>query len=303
MENHWSDKKEKGNIFLLKLTIKLVKICPKFLLDFLIGIVSWFYWVFSKNERKNLKLYRKHLENFTQNSYKFKHGTYHHFFSFAQSICDKFAAWQGIIGYNDVDIIHEDFLLKELVSPQKGQIILVSHFGNIEITNAISENFDGFLMNILMYNKHSQKFNQILNSARETKINMVYVDELDIQMMLKLKNLLDNGEHIGIMGDRVPLGNNRTIEIEFFGKKAQFSQGAYLLSGLLDTKISTLWCQKIKGRYQIELLPLCETVILKKDKPKSIEPYVKDYVKELEKRCIQTPYQWYNFYDFWRENV
>lgn len=130
---------------------------------------------------------------------------------------------------------------------------------------------------------------------------MVYVDELDIQTMLKLKSLLDSGEHIGIMGDRTPLHNNRMTKIDFLGKKASFPQGPFLLSGLLHAKISTLWCQKINGVYEIELCPLCDGIKLTKDKEESIKPYLSLYVKELEKRCLQTPYQWYNFYDFWSE--
>ncbi len=257
--------------------------------------------MFSKDERENINLYRQHLIDFTGNKEILPYGTFYHFYSFANSICDKFAAWQGRIGINDVILKNEDFLLKELVNPAKGQIILVSHFGNIEITNAISENFDGFILNALTYDKNSKNFNQVLNSIQKTKIKFICVEELNIQSMMELNNLLLAGEHIGIMGDRIPIHNSKKSKVTFLGKDAYFPQGAFLLSGLLDVKISTLWCQKIDGKYEIELCHLCDGIKLLRDKSASIKPYLNAYVKELEKRCIKTPYQWYNFYDFWSE--
>ncbi|MBS9782796.1 MAG: hypothetical protein KGV43_03245 [Arcobacter sp.] len=302
MSKHWAQNKEKGNMFFLKITIILVKYCPKILLDFLIKSISFIYFLISQNERRYIQYYRRNLATFSNNEHFFKYGVYKHFHSFAETICDKFAVYQGKIKSEHVDLVNKDFLLKELVNPKKGQIILVSHFGNVEISNAISEQFDGFYMNILLYDKNSQKFNQSLNTFKKNKINFIHVDTLDIASMLKLSKLLDKGEHIGIMGDRIPIKSARVSKVKFLGKEALFPQGAFLLAGLLHVKISTLWTQKINGRYKIELCPLSEQIKLSKDKEKSIRPHLEKYIKELEKRCIQSPYEWYNFFDFWSED-
>ena len=55
--------------------------------------------------------------------------------------------------------------------------------------------------------------------------------------MLNLGNLLDNGEHIAIMADRVPIKSEKVAKVEFLGKTANFSIGAYLIAGILKAEI------------------------------------------------------------------
>ena len=118
--------------------------------------------------------------------------------------------------------------------------------------------------------------------------------------MLELKNIVESGEHIGIMGDRTPLGGDKAARVKFLGKEAGFNYGPYLIAGILGVKISSLWCQKIEGKFRIELVPLASTVKLGRDRAAAAREYLQIYVRELENRCKQTPAQWFNFFDFWR---
>ena len=37
----------------------------------------------------------------------------------------------------------------------------------------------------------------------------------------------------------------------------------------------------------------------RKGRDKQIQAYAQKYADELEKQCAHSPYQWFNFYDFW----
>jgi len=185
---------------------------------------------------------------------------------------------------------------------QKGQILLTAHLGNVEICKALGVRVDGFRMVILTYDENSRKFNEVLReiSKNDGSVRMMAVNKLDVAAMLELKNIVESGEHIGIMGDRTPLGGDKAARVKFLGKEASFNYGPYLIAGILGVKISSLWCQKIDGKFRIELVPLASEVKLGRDRAAAAREYLQIYVRELENRCKQTPTQWFNFFDFWR---
>ena len=58
----WYNQKEKGTIFLLKITFYLVKFSPSFLLKPIIFSISLIYFALSKDERNNIKNFYKNLK-------------------------------------------------------------------------------------------------------------------------------------------------------------------------------------------------------------------------------------------------
>ena len=301
-QNLWWEKQEKGGAFFLRLSLFLSQILPEFALKLIIKIVVWFYYIFSKNERKNIAEFRRNLSVFAGAQTLKDTSVFSHFEAFGGAICDKFRVWKGKIKDSELEIIDLERIKSELIGAQKGQILLTAHLGNVEICKALGARVDGFRMVILVYDKNSREFNEVLKriSQNDGSVRMMLVNELDVAAMLELKNIVENGQHIGIMGDRTPLGGDKAARVKFLGKEASFNYGPYLIAGILGVKISSLWCQKIDGKFRIELVPLASAVKLGRDRVAAAREYLQIYVRELENRCKQTPAQWFNFFDFWR---
>ena len=301
-QNLWWKKQERGGAFFLRLSLFLSQILPEFALKVIVKIVVWFYYIFSKNERKNIAEFRRNLSVFAGSQTLKGTSVFSHFEAFGVAICDKFRVWKGKIKDSELEIIDLERIKSELIGAQKGQILLTAHLGNVEICKALGARVDGFRMVILVYDKNSREFNEVLKriSQNDGSVRMMLVNELDVAAMLELKNIVENGEHIGIMGDRTPLGGDKAALVKFLGKEASFNYGPYLIAGILGVKISSLWCQKIDGKFRIELVPLASAVKLGRDKAAAARQYLQIYVRELENRCKQTPTQWFNFFDFWR---
>nr|WP_314566195.1 glycosyltransferase [uncultured Campylobacter sp.] len=301
-QNLWWKKQERGGAFFLKLSLFLAQILPEFALKLIVKIVVWFYYIFSKNERENIAAFRRNLSEFAGSQTLKSTSVFSHFEAFGGAICDKFRVWKGKIKDSELEIIDLERIKSELIGAQKGQILLTAHLGNVEICKALGARVDGFRMVILVYDKNSREFNEVLKriSQNDGSVRMMLVNELDVAAMLELKNIVESGEHIGIMGDRTPLGGDKAARVKFLGKEASFNYGPYLIAGILGVKISSLWCQKIDGKFRIELVPLASTVKLGRDRAAAVREYLKIYVRELENRCKQTPAQWFNFFDFWR---
>ncbi|MBC2883461.1 glycosyltransferase family 2 protein [Campylobacter sp. Marseille-Q3452] len=301
-QNLWWKKQERGGAFFLRLSLFLAQILPEFALKLIVKIVVWFYYIFSKNERENIAAFRRNLSEFAGAQTLKKTSVFSHFEAFGGAICDKFRVWKGKIKDDELEIIDLEHIKSELIGAQKGQILLTAHLGNVEICKALGARVDGFRMVILAYDKNSREFNEVLKqiSQSDGSVRMMLVNELDVAAMLELKNIVESGAHIGIMGDRTPLGGDKAACVKFLGKEASFNYGPYLIAGILGVKISSLWCQKIGGKFRIELVPLASAVKLGRDKTAAAREYLQIYVRELENRCKQTPTQWFNFFDFWR---
>ena len=301
-QNLWWKKQERGGAVFLRLSLFLAQILPEFALKFIVKIVVWFYYIFSKNERENIAAFRRNLSEFAGAQTLKGTSVFSHFEAFGVAICDKFRVWKGKIKDDELEIIDLERIKSELIGAQKGQILLTAHLGNVEICKALGARIDGFRMVILVYDKNSREFNEVLReiSQNDGSVRMMLVNELDVAAMLELKNIVESGEHIGIMGDRTPLGGDKAARVKFLGKEASFNYGPYLIAGILGVKISSLWCQKIGGKFRIELVPLASAVKLGRDRAAAAREYLQIYVRELENRCKQTPAQWFNFFDFWR---
>ena len=301
-QNLWWKKQERGGAFFLRLSLFLAQILPEFALKLIVKIVVWFYYIFSKNERKNIAEFRRNLSEFAGSQTLKGTSVFSHFEAFGGAICDKFRVWKGKIKDSELEIIDLGRIKSELIGAKKGQILLTAHLGNVEICKALGARVDGFRMVILVYDKNSREFNELLKhiSQNDGSVRMMQVNELDVAAMLELKNIVESGEHIGIMGDRTPLGGDKAARVKFLGKEASFNYGPYLIAGILGVKISSRWCQKIGGKFRIELVPLASAVKLGRDKAAAAREYLQIYVRELENRCKQTPAQWFNFFDFWR---
>lgn len=309
-ENKWWKKEEKAGMFLLKITLYMVVYLPSVILRVCIFFVTLFYYVVNKEERNNIALYRKNLLNYYKDDVKdtlSKTTTYSNFYAFSESICDKIAVWKGKIEYKDLVFANEEYLHNELSikyddKDRKGHILLVSHFGNIEVMRAISRHIKETKIAILVYQQHSQSFANMINEISKTELKAFDVSDLSIDKMLELSELINEGCHIGIMADRVSLNDRKNIKVKFLGEDCLLPTGAFILAGLLKCPVTTIWCEKIKGKYHVEIEKVTDKVILSGNKEDSIRPYINKYVSILEKHIKNNPTQWFNFYNFWQVN-
>lgn len=305
-EKLWYERGERAGDFWLNITIFLVLILPRFLLNIVIAFVTFIYYLNSKDERKNLREFYRNLDDFL--GVKKRHNIYLNFYYFGSSICDKIAAWKGKITHKDLHIINYDFMLSELNTKKRGQILLMSHFGNIEVARALGDKFKNLRIITFVYQKNTEKFLNMIDKISKKKIDRIYVDEINIKSLLELRAILDSGGHIGIMGDRIALNNKKNIKMKFFDKDCYFPYGAFLIAGLLEAKMGMLWCEKISKKYHIMLEGISydynsrdSIVKLGSDKIESIKPLLQTYISSLEKRAINNPTQWFSFHNFWKE--
>ena len=303
MSQHWAQQNERGNAFFLNLTRLIVRYSPLFFVRLATLVVVSYFFLMEKNKRKNIRTYQQRLQQTFPSLRLPKLALFRQFLAFGESIADRFAVWQNKIQYKDLLVDDADQLFQDMNPNARGQILLCSHFGNIEVCRAVLNRQDDvtFRLNVLMHNQHSKVFNQALQKAGAHTIEVIQVAELDVQKMLELNQRLERGEWIAIAADRVPVRGDKTALVDFLGAPAHFPQGAWLLASLLKAPLNTIFCIKENGRYRFKLRRFSAPITGGKQRQTQIQQAMQRYADLLAQECRQNPLLWFNFYDFWAQ--
>lgn len=235
-------------------------------------------------------------------------GSFHHMLSFAQSGLDKLAAWMGGFDSRRVDFPNRVEFERLLASGQ-GAVLIGSHLGNLEMTRALATSEQRAIVNAVVYTNHAQRFNAMLAQVNASfGVNLIQISHLGPDTAIMLKEKIDRGELVVIVGDRTPPaegGSSRRIsQIKFLGQPAPFAQGPFILASLLDCPVYLFFCLREGDTYRIYFEPFAERILLpRRERQERLHDYLQQYANRLEAHCLKAPYQWFNFYDFWRQDA
>ncbi|MDO5069981.1 MAG: glycosyl transferase family 2 [Neisseria zoodegmatis] len=303
---HWAAQNERGNCLFLGITTLMVKYLPAFLMNPCIWFVVLYFYITSPKQRRNITRYQQRLQTaFPDTRLPEKMPVLRQFVAFGEAVCDRFAVWQRKIRYEDL-VVEDPDGISALVDKrgERGQIFVCSHFGNVEVCRALVSHHKGFRLNVLVHSRHAQAFNEALTKAGADEIQLIQVTDLDAAVMMELHKRMDAGEWIAIAADRVPVRGEKTVAVDFLGAQADMPQGAWLLAGLLKTRVNTLFCVKQNGRYHLKLRRFADTADWKRsERHAAVEAAAQGFADALAQECARNPLQWFNFYDFWKDET
>jgi predicted LPLAT superfamily acyltransferase len=227
---------------------------------------------------------------------------YRHFLSFARRALDSFAAWSGAMPTGSI-VMAETSLLDDAARQSRGAVFIVSHHGNVDISRAQLDAETRQRVVVLLHTRHAENYNRILREFNpDASINTFQVTEFGPDTAIALQKRVERGEWLFIAGDRTPVGGgNRVSVAPFLGVDAEFSQGPYLIAALLDCPVYLFFCQRENDSYVLRVERLAERVLLPRGRrAEALAGYAAAYASRLEKHVLADPFQWFNFYDFWR---
>ena len=120
--------------------------------------------------------------------------------------------------------------------------------------------------------------------------------------MLQVKECLDRGGVVGILGDRL-VREGQSVPCKFLGKMARFPAGSMRLAGVLKAPVILFFGLYRGGnRYEVHFELLAEQVTIERnDRGHEVQQWTQRYVDRLEHYCRLVPDNWFNFYDIWDE--
>ncbi len=303
-DRHWADQPERGSATLMRLTAWAARTLGRRLVAPVVWTVVLYFYLSGGRARRAIAAYQRRLAQSGELAAPLprRMPVYRQYLAFANAILDKLDVWQGKITMADLDISDPDGLHAQM-GESRGQILVGSHLGNLEVCRALAQQNGALRLNVLVHDKHAAHFNRLLREAGGG-LRMIQVSELDAPAMLDLAQRLDRGEWLAIAGDRVPLQGDRSTPVDFLGATALFPQGPWLLAGLLGCPVNLLSCTRHGARYRVALERLSDGMEwTRATRQARIAEMAQRYADRLAAHCRLAPLQWFNFYPFWKDDA
>jgi predicted LPLAT superfamily acyltransferase len=318
---HWSQHKEKtAGYWHVKLLLILFKLFPIIILRVIAFPVGFFYFLFSKRGRTESRRYLQKAAPYAEKPDIAKKclspfGPLRHIVSFSLNLVEKLESWGGKFKFKNIHFQNDDVeeLINELENG-KGVFLITSHIGNIELLRGLASfNRTGVSrktpITAVIDMKISENFSRMLKELNpQSSFDIINAAEIGPHTAVLLEEKLASGEMVTIAGDRTAAGAGgpgKNLIIPFLGEDAPFSPGIFYLAALMKAPVYFVFAIR---RGDLSVLPEYDMHVHKsrlplecsrKERFEKSSLLAQSFAALLESYCKQTPFQWYNFYDFW----
>jgi len=307
---HWSDIAERGSMLGLRILLWAFRHGGRSVCTLLLFPVLLYFMITNRSARQASLEFWQRLQNSSAPGSTLQPGlftTYRHFLGFGISALDRVASWSGSIGRDQIRFEKRDELVA-LRRRKQGAVLIGSHLGSLELCRAVAQSCsDGSIeplpMNVLVFTEHAVRFNELLSQVNpRVQQSLIQVSTIGLDTAILLKQKIDAGEFVVIVGDRTPVNSTGNVcHAEFLGEPAPFPQGPFVLAALMECPVYLLFCVRENGVYHVLLEHFSEAIQLgRRERQQRLQAMITRYAQRLEFHCRRVPLQWFNFYDFWQ---
>jgi len=224
---------------------------------------------------------------------------YRHVLTFATTIHDRVYLLKERFDLFDISVDGEPPVRAALEAGQ-GAFLMGSHVGSFEIIRTVGRRQPGLRVAMAMYEDNARMVNAMLAAinpvARPDVIALGHIDA-----MLKIQESLDRGTFVGVLGDRT-LGNEASVRVNFLGQPARFPVGAMRAAAVMRRPvIFMIGLYRGGNRYHVAFESLADfSTVEPRQREAAVQAAIERYAALLEKHVRSDPYNWFNFFDFWR---
>ena len=230
---------------------------------------------------------------------------FRHLYEFAENIVDSMIVWSGDGDRIQIEERGSEHLL-ELVRRGQGGILLSAHLGSSDMLRVLSKK-TGIVLNVLSFTRHAARINAFFDQLQPgLRMRLIHFEPGSISVALEIKAAIARGEFVGILGDRVwESERGRSVRAPFLGRRTSFPLGPFLLQAALGCPMLLSTCVRTgQGRYTASTEPFAPAgSVPRSERVKYAEELARRYAATLERECLRTPYQWFNFFDFWHDDA
>jgi predicted LPLAT superfamily acyltransferase len=223
---------------------------------------------------------------------------FRHFHCFAATILDRLYLLRGEFQRFDVKIHGKEILSHEM-EQGKGCILLGSHLGSFEVLRALGVIQRNFPLKVLMDTAHNRNITRFFDALNPVIGDTVIASDRP-DTLLTIKESLDAGFFIGMLGDRLTSGD-KTTQCQFLGAPAAFPIGPIVLAAMMHCPVILFFGLYRGGnRYEIYFEHFANEIPLDRNRrAEEIQLWVQRYADRLEHYTRVAPYNWFNFFPFW----
>ncbi|MDH0174981.1 glycosyltransferase family 2 protein [Aeromonas dhakensis] len=303
---HWSRTPERGSLLGMQIMLASYRLLGRRGFSLLLYPVIGYFWLTGRAQREASRAYLARLEAFAGAQGVAlpaePRSSFRHFLRFGEAALDKLAGWRGDITEQQVELVGAEHY-QAAINSGKGVLLLGSHLGDLELCRALGSRKQGLRINALVFTRHAARFNALLKQINpDSHLNLIQVQELGADTAILLKEKLEQGEWVVIVGDRTSVTREkRVIWADFLGAPAPFPLGPFVLSSVLGCPVYLMFGLKEQGCFRVHFEPFADGRPLpRQGRQQILASRVQAYADRLQHHCLRAPLDWFNFFDFWQ---
>lgn len=292
----WKQMSEVGSVWGMQFLIWTSNLLGRRAARVLLYPIAFYYCVVRRRARAASIAYLRRIQLPTT----FR-SVYKHFLTFAQCTLDKLYFLSGNFAPFEV-VRHGYEHLERLKKEHKGAILLCAHVGASEALRSKGVH-EGLPLNIVTYSGNAAMINHILDTINpDARTRMIELSHDGLDAVFQIKQLVEQGELVAIMGDRSGFGP--VTQVRFLGSTIDLPSGPYMLASAIGCPIYLTFGIYISpNRYQLYCEPFAEHIDIPREKRKLLlQNWAQRFADRLEYYCRLAPYNWFNFYDLWGDH-
>jgi predicted LPLAT superfamily acyltransferase len=224
-----------------------------------------------------------------------------HMHCFAATILDRVYL---LVGRSDLLNIHvyRPELVDQRLADRQGFLLLGSHLGSFEVLRALARDEVQMPLKILMYPAQNPIITELLHALNPSVADSV-ISLASPQPLLAVKERLDAGEAVGLLGDR-RRPDEPAVACSFLGRPALLPSGPMSLAAVTGVPVILAFGLYRGGnRYDVHFELLAERVVLgsRARRQEVLAYWVQCYADRLAHHTHSAPFNWFNFFDFWED--
>ncbi|WP_368283109.1 glycosyltransferase [Klebsiella variicola] len=307
---HWARQQEVKGLWGMRLMLLVWRLLGRKAFSLLLYPVVGVYWLTASTARRASRNWLARVRDqlaVRQLPVPARLNSYRHFLRFGEAMLDKIASWRGELQFGR-DVVFAAGAEETLsLDDPRGKLLLASHLGDVEACRALAQLQGGKTINALVFSENAQRFKQIMaEMAPQAGLNLMPVTDIGPETAMLLQEKLDRGEWIAIVGDRIAVnpqrgGEWRVCWSRFMGQTAPFPQGPFILAAILRCPVNLIFALRQQGKLRIYCEPFADPLLLPgAERQQALQHIIDRYAERLEHYALQSPLDWFNFFDFWR---
>jgi predicted LPLAT superfamily acyltransferase len=291
----WVMHRERGSLRLLKIMAFLSLRCGRRASRVILYGIALYFFLFGPSARRHSLHYLRLALGRTPTPRE----RFLQILSFATTIHDRVYLINGQFDKFEISVEGEDRVLQP--APQgRGALLLGAHMGSFEVMHSLSRRQQGLRVAMAMYEENARKIGGILAAINPNWIpDIVALGHIDA--MLNIAERLDQGAYVGVLADRT-LGEEPALTVQFLGQQAHVPTGPMRAAAILRCPVFFMvGLYRGGNRYHVVFERIADfSTTSVGSRELAVRAAIERYVTVLENYCRSDPYNWFNFFDFWR---
>ncbi|HME37385.1 MAG TPA: hypothetical protein VKG63_00355 [Steroidobacteraceae bacterium] len=291
----WITRRERGSIALLRIMASLsLRLGRRSSRIVLYGIAVYFF-LFAPDSRRHSRRYLRLALGRTPSA----RDRFRQILSFATAIHDRVYLINGQFEKFNITCEGEPSVRAQADSG-RGALLMGAHMGSFEVMHSLGKLQQGLIVTMAMYEENARKINAVLAAIGPGPVpDIVSLGRIDA--MLNIAERLERGAFVGVLGDRT-LGREPVHAVNLLGERAYLPTGPMRAAAILRCPVFFMaGLYRGKNNYHVVFEPVADfTATPAGARDIAVRSAVERYAAVLDRYCRSDPYNWFNFYDFWR---